>query len=71
MDPLIKNRVGTIELWVTCLGLGRTPCGGLYRDIAEDVAIATVQRALQIGINFFDTAPLYGCGKSELRLTGV
>ena len=27
-----------------------------------------MKRALELGLNFFDTAPLYGHGKSELRL---
>jgi D-threo-aldose 1-dehydrogenase len=61
-------QLGRTNLQVTRLGLGGTPLGGLYKDMAEDMATATVQRALKLGINLFDTAPLYGCGKSELRL---
>jgi D-threo-aldose 1-dehydrogenase len=53
---------------VTRLGLGGAPLGGLFRDVREDAAIATVCRALELGLNLFDTAPLYGHGKSEERL---
>jgi D-threo-aldose 1-dehydrogenase len=48
--------------------MGGAPLGGLYRDVSEADAAATVERALELGLNFFDTAPLYGHGKSELRL---
>ena len=68
MDPVAKIQLGRTKLQVTRLGLGGTPLGGLYKDMTEDMATATIQRALELGINFFDTAPLYGCGKSELRL---
>jgi D-threo-aldose 1-dehydrogenase len=71
MDPRAKVKIGTTELEVTRLGMGGVPLGGLYRDMTEDSANATVQRALKVGINFFDTAPIYGSGKSELRLGRV
>lgn len=48
-----------------------TPLGGLYTDITEDAASATVERALALGLNLFDTAPLYGSGKSETRMGRV
>jgi len=68
MNPLEKAPIGKTELRVTHLGLGGGPLGGLYRDLPDADAAATVQRAIELGLNFFDTAPLYGHGKSELRL---
>jgi D-threo-aldose 1-dehydrogenase len=53
---------------VSQLGFGGVPLGGLYKDVSEDEAGATVRRALELGINYFDTAPIYGFGKSEIRL---
>jgi D-threo-aldose 1-dehydrogenase len=40
----------------------------MYGDIKPEQAYETVHRALDLGINFFDTAPLYGHGRSEERL---
>jgi D-threo-aldose 1-dehydrogenase len=50
------------------LGVGGCPLGGLYTDMSEEAATATVERALSLGVNLFDTAPLYGAGRSESRL---
>ena len=68
MDPLKKVQMGKTSLQVTRLGLGGAPLGGLFTDVQGESAIATVKRALELGINFFDTAPLYGHGKSEMRM---
>lgn len=63
-----NRRLGTSKVQVNRLGMGGTALGGLYKDISEATATATVQCALKLGVNFFDTAPLYGSGKSESRL---
>jgi D-threo-aldose 1-dehydrogenase len=68
MDPIAKLGIGRTDLKVTRLGFGGVPLGGLYRDVSENEAEATVRRALDLGINYFDTAPIYGFGKSEIRL---
>lgn len=68
MNPLEKVPLGRSGLSVTRLGLGCASIGGLYGDIPDDQAIAVVRRALSLGLNLLDTAPLYGSGKSELRL---
>ena len=65
MDPLQKVQIGKTGLRVTRLGLGGAPLGGLFKDVQGVAAVATIRRALEMGINFFDTAPLYGHGKSE------
>jgi len=44
------------------------PLGGLYKDPSDEEAGATVRRTLELGVNYFDTAPIYGFGKSEIRL---
>lgn len=68
MNPIERVPLGKNGVEVTRLGIGGAPLGGLYRDLSEDAAAATVERALTLGLNFFDTAPLYGAGKSESRL---
>lgn len=67
MDPLERKVLGSTGLEVTRLGLGCAALGGLYGDIPDEQAHAVVQRALDLGLNLFDTAPLYGSGKSEIR----
>jgi D-threo-aldose 1-dehydrogenase len=68
MNPLAKARLGKTCLEVPRLGLGGTALGGLFHDPSDETAKSTIKRALELGINFFDTAPLYGAGKSESRL---
>ncbi|MGE7763098.1 aldo/keto reductase [Peribacillus sp. NPDC097895] len=50
------------------LGFGTAPLGNMYRDIPEEEAIATVDAAWESGVRYFDTAPFYGAGLSEIRL---
>src|SRR5262247_3098197 len=50
------------------LGFGSAPLGNMFRNIPEEEAAATVDAAWQQGIRYFDTAPLYGAGLSEMRL---
>jgi D-threo-aldose 1-dehydrogenase len=68
MNPIEKIGIGRTDLRVTRLGFGAVPLGGLYKDVSEDDAGATIRRTLELGINYFDTAPIYGFGKSEIRL---
>jgi D-threo-aldose 1-dehydrogenase len=53
---------------VTRLGLGCAPLGNLYEAVTDHDARATVRAALDAGVRWFDTAPLYGHGLSETRL---
>jgi D-threo-aldose 1-dehydrogenase len=50
------------------LGLGTAALAGLFEPVDEDVALATIDRAWERGVRFFDTAPLYGFGQAERRL---
>ena len=50
------------------LGLGTAGIANLYEQVDHDDAIATVNTAWQEGVRYFDTAPLYGLGLSEIRL---
>jgi D-threo-aldose 1-dehydrogenase len=70
MDPVSRARLGGTDLQVTRLGLGLAPIGGLYSAVPDEQARATIDRAWQHGVRLFDTAPLYGYGRSE-RLAGA
>jgi D-threo-aldose 1-dehydrogenase len=50
------------------LGLGTAPLGGLYEDVPPETARATLDSAWELGVRYFDTAPLYGYGLAESRL---
>ncbi len=56
---------------VSRLSLGCAPVGNLYAGVDAAVADATLRAAIEAGITFFDTAPLYGVGLSETRVGAV
>lgn len=48
--------------------LGGAPLGGLFAEVDEETAQATLAQAWELGVRRFDTAPHYGLGISESRL---
>ena len=62
-----KRRLGQSQLYVSVIGLGAWGIGGppfwAFRD--EKTSISTIQKALDLGVNLIDTAPVYGFGLSE------
>jgi D-threo-aldose 1-dehydrogenase len=56
---------------VTRLGLGTAPLAGLFEEVPEQQALAVIRRAWEVGIRFYDTAPLYGHGLAEMRVGKV
>ncbi|MGH8873634.1 MAG: aldo/keto reductase [Acidimicrobiia bacterium] len=68
MEPTEKVPLGRSGVEVTRLGLGTAPIGGLYEAVSEGDARGTLRRSWELGIRFFDTAPLYGHGLAERRL---
>lgn len=64
------TRLGNSELVVSRLGLGGCPLGGHgWGLVNDDDSVRAVRTALDLGINFFDTADVYGLGHSERILS--
>ena len=56
------------ELSFSALGFGSAPLGNYLRALSEDECDATLSAAWSSGLRYFDTAPLYGLGLSEVRV---
>lgn len=53
---------------LTEFGFGGAPLAGLYTAVSEEAAFAALEAAWNLGVRYFDTAPLYGFGSSEQRI---
>jgi aryl-alcohol dehydrogenase-like predicted oxidoreductase len=63
------RRFGRIGREVSEIGLGAWQIGADWGEVDEDDALATLHAAADAGVTFFDTADVYGDGRSE-RLVG-
>ena len=62
------RRFGRTDMQVSELAFGGGRSGGILINADDDTRRAAIRRALDFGINWFDTAPQYGDGKSEEAL---
>ena len=62
------RRFGRTGLDVSALTFGGGWVGGLLIDSDQDTSNAALEYALAAGINWVDTAPMYGAGESERAL---
>ena len=62
-----RRRLGRSAVEVTELGFGGASIGELFVRVTEADAQATIGAAWDAGVRYFDTAPWYGRGLSELR----
>jgi aryl-alcohol dehydrogenase-like predicted oxidoreductase len=60
-----KRKLGNQGLSVSALGLGCMGMSEFYGPTDEAESLATLDRALELGIDFLDTADMYGAGKNE------
>ncbi len=74
MTTSFTRKLGRSNIEVSAMGLGCWAIGGpMWRgdvpvgwgEVDDDESIAAIQRALELGITFFDTANVYGAGHSE------
>jgi aryl-alcohol dehydrogenase-like predicted oxidoreductase len=64
-----KRKLGSQGLEVSAMGLGCMGMSEFYGSTDEDEALATIGRALELGVDFLDTADMYGPFTNE-RLVG-
>lgn len=67
MRPDTKRQFGRVDLQVTAFAFGTAPVGNIFREIDEETSEAMFQTSWDAGVRFYDTAPMYGHGLSELR----
>ncbi len=66
-----RHRLGSTELKITRVGVGTAPIGSgrdwpvFWGAQDEREAVRAIRRALELGVNWIDTAPFYGWGRAE------
>src|SRR6202050_5232281 len=70
MSDMHKRLLGNSDLDITPLGVGAWAIGGPWSECAcgpqnDNVSLAAISRAMESGINWIDTAAVYGLGHSE------
>ena len=60
-----KQRIGNSDLIASQIGLGCMGMSEWYGPINDKESQATIKTAIDMGLNFFDTADVYGNGHNE------
>ena len=71
MNHMARRRIARTALAVPVLGFGGATLGDAPGAISEHQALAALEAGYAAGIDYFDTSPWYGNGKSELRFGAV
>ena len=63
-----STKLGNSNLNVNRIGLGCMGMSEFYGSFSESESIKTLHKAIDLGVNFFDTADMYGSGANEILL---
>ncbi len=59
------RKLGSTSLPVSEVSFGAWAIGGSWGEVDDDESLAALHRAIDLGVNFIDTADVYGGGRSE------
>ncbi|WP_240194946.1 aldo/keto reductase [Desulfobulbus rhabdoformis] len=73
IDTMVeKKRLGNSDILVSAIGLGCMGLSEFYgKPVTESAGCRLIHRALELGVNFFDTADMYGSGHNEQLLASA
>ena len=57
--------IGDSGVEISTVGMGGGPIGNLFAPMTDDDADLLLRAAIERGVRYFDTAPLYGMGLAE------
>ena len=60
-----KRKIGNSDLQVFPIGLGTMGMSEFYGETNDEQSIKTIHKAIELGVDFFDTADMYGSGHNE------
>jgi len=63
-----QRMLGRTGLSVSEVGFGGAGIGHVWGETTDEECLRAVRRAVELGVNFFDTSPMYGGGRSEENL---
>src|SRR3954447_12868747 len=65
LPPMHYRPLGRTGWNVSEISFGAWAIGGAWGDVSDDESLAALNRAIDLGVNFIDTADVYGDGRSE------
>src|SRR5215471_12678287 len=68
MRPMQYRALGRTGMQVSTVSFGAWAIGGTWGPVDDEQSLRALHRALDLGVNFFDTADVYGDGRSEQLL---
>jgi len=68
---MLYRKFGNTDIQLPSIGLGCMGMSHGYGEPNDEESIATLEKAIEIGITFWDTADIYGAGKNEELLSKV